>query len=220
MARASPAGVETRKGHKAMALNLIMLGPPGAGKGTQAERFAKLKGIPKISTGDMLREETKRGSALGREAKAYMDRGALVPDALIIAIIEARLQHEDCAYGFILDGFPRTVAQAEALEKLLNSQKLTLNAVLSDRLARRKHWIAYTVKTLGRLVLDAGAVGAIVERGKSLLPSGVRRVDGGSLHGARRSCAVGSDRQSAGGIADHHDDCGELPRIPRRRGRL
>jgi adenylate kinase len=102
-----------------MPLNLILMGPPGAGKGTQASRLAQRLRVPAISTGEMLREEIKRGSALGREAKAYMDRGALVPDALIIAIIEARLQHEDCAHGFILDGFPRTVAQAEALDRTL-----------------------------------------------------------------------------------------------------
>jgi adenylate kinase len=102
-----------------MPLNLILMGPPGAGKGTQASRLAQRLQVPAISTGEMLREETKRGSALGAEAKAYMDRGDLVPDALIIKIIEARLQREDCAGGFILDGFPRTVVQAEALERTL-----------------------------------------------------------------------------------------------------
>lgn len=102
-----------------MPLNLILMGPPGAGKGTQASRLAQRLHVPAISTGDILREECKRGSALGHESKAYMDRGALVPDALILAIIEARLQREDCAHGFILDGFPRTVTQAEALDRAL-----------------------------------------------------------------------------------------------------
>jgi adenylate kinase len=103
-----------------MPLNLILMGPPGAGKGTQASRLAQRLRVPAISTGEMLREEIKRGSALGREAKAYMDRGALVSDALIIAIIEDRLKREDCAHGFILDGFPRTVPQAEALDRALD----------------------------------------------------------------------------------------------------
>lgn len=103
-----------------MPLNLILMGPPGAGKGTQASRLAERLRVPAISTGGMLRDEVTRGSALGCEAKAYMDRGALVPDALIIAVIEARLQREDCRRGFILDGFPRTVAQAEALDRALH----------------------------------------------------------------------------------------------------
>jgi adenylate kinase len=103
-----------------MPLNLILMGPPGAGKGTQASRLAQRLRVPAISTGDMLRQESTRDSALGREVRAYMDRGALVPDALIIAIIEARLQREDCVRGFILDGFPRTVAQAEALDRTLH----------------------------------------------------------------------------------------------------
>ena len=102
-----------------MALNLILMGPPGAGKGTQASRLAQRLQVPAISTGDMLREEIRAGSALGREVRAYMDRGALVPDQLIIAIIEGRLQREDCSRGFILDGFPRTVTQAEALDRAL-----------------------------------------------------------------------------------------------------
>jgi adenylate kinase len=102
-----------------MSLNLILMGPPGAGKGTQAARLAERLRVPAISTGEILRAEVQRGSALGREARAYMDRGALVPDALIIAIIETRLQREDCARGFILDGFPRTLTQAEALDHAL-----------------------------------------------------------------------------------------------------
>jgi adenylate kinase len=102
-----------------MPLNLILMGPPGAGKGTQASRLAERLRIPAISTGDMLRHEVKYGTALGRDAKAYMDRGALVPDALVIAVFEARLQHQDCRRGFILDGFPRTVTQAEALDRAL-----------------------------------------------------------------------------------------------------
>jgi adenylate kinase len=102
-----------------MALNLIMLGPPGAGKGTQAERFAKGHGIPKISTGDILREAVKAGTPLGLQAKAIMDRGELVSDDVMIGIVRERLDRPDAAPGFILDGFPRTVAQAAALDAIM-----------------------------------------------------------------------------------------------------
>ncbi len=105
-----------------MALNLIMLGPPGAGKGTQAERFAKARGIPKISTGDMLREAVKAGTETGRRAKAIMDRGELVSDEVMIGIVRERLDRPDAQPGFILDGFPRTVAQAEALDRLMSGR--------------------------------------------------------------------------------------------------
>jgi adenylate kinase len=105
-----------------MALNLIMLGPPGAGKGTQAERFAKSRGIPKISTGDMLREAVKAGTETGLRAKAIMDRGELVSDEVMIGIARERLDRSDAQRGFILDGFPRTVAQAEALDRLMTGR--------------------------------------------------------------------------------------------------
>jgi adenylate kinase len=102
-----------------MALNLIMLGPPGAGKGTQAERFAKLNGIPKISTGDMLRDAVKAGTEVGLRAKAIMDRGELVSDEVMVKIVQERLNRDDARSGFILDGFPRTVAQARALDGVM-----------------------------------------------------------------------------------------------------
>ena len=102
-----------------MALNLLMLGPPGAGKGTQAERFAKLKGIPKISTGDILRDAVARKTDVGLRAKAIMDRGELVSDEVMIGIVKERLEQEDARDGFILDGFPRTVAQAAALDGIM-----------------------------------------------------------------------------------------------------
>ena len=101
-----------------MALNLVMLGPPGAGKGTQAERFAREHGIPKVSTGDILREAVHGGSELGREVRAVMDRGELVGDDLIIGIVRERLSRPDAAGGFVLDGFPRTAAQANALDDI------------------------------------------------------------------------------------------------------
>jgi adenylate kinase len=105
-----------------MALNLIFLGPPGAGKGTQADRFAQAKGIPKISTGDILRGAVAAGTELGLRAKAIMDAGKLVSDDIMIGIVRERLDRADVANGFILDGFPRTVAQAEALDGIMTGR--------------------------------------------------------------------------------------------------
>ena len=104
------------------AVRLVMLGPPGAGKGTQAERFARDRGVPKISTGDILREAVNNSSELGRAAKAIMDAGRLVGDDIMIGVVRERLAREDAAAGFVLDGFPRTVAQAEALDGLLDAR--------------------------------------------------------------------------------------------------
>jgi adenylate kinase len=102
-----------------MGLNVIMMGPPGAGKGTQAERFARERGLPKISTGDMLREAVREGHPIALKAKERMDRGELVDDQTIIAIVRDRLTKADARRGFVLDGFPRTVAQAEALDRIM-----------------------------------------------------------------------------------------------------
>jgi adenylate kinase len=109
-----------------VALKVVMLGPPGAGKGTQAEQFARDRGIPRISTGDILREAVQGGSALGREAKAVMDRGELVSDQLMIGIVQERLARPDAAAGFVLDGFPRTVSQAEALDRMTTGDPLVI----------------------------------------------------------------------------------------------
>lgn len=105
-----------------MALNLLMLGPPGAGKGTQAERFARSRGIPRISTGDILREAVHAGTDIGLQAKAVMDRGELVGDDVMIGIVRERLERDDAAGGFVLDGFPRTVAQAAALDGIVSGR--------------------------------------------------------------------------------------------------
>ncbi|WP_312641405.1 adenylate kinase [Hydrogenoanaerobacterium sp.] len=99
-------------------MNLILLGAPGAGKGTQAEMICEKRNIPAISTGNIIREALKNGTELGLKAKSFMDSGALVPDEVVIAIIKERLAQDDCKNGFILDGFPRTVPQAEALDKM------------------------------------------------------------------------------------------------------
>ncbi len=110
---------------------MVLLGPPGAGKGTQAVKIAKQYSIPHISTGDIFRAAIKEGTDLGRKAKGYMDKGELVPDSLVTQIVAERIKRDDCAPGFLLDGFPRTLPQAEALDKILKGNSCPLTAVIN-----------------------------------------------------------------------------------------
>lgn len=112
-------------------MRLILLGPPGAGKGTQAAAIVEKYKIPHISTGDIFRYNIKQGTELGKKAKSFMDQGLLVPDEVVVEIVEDRLKKEDCTNGFLLDGFPRTVVQAEALDKVLDNMNVALNKVIN-----------------------------------------------------------------------------------------
>ena len=118
-------------------MNIIFLGPPGAGKGTQAQRICAALNIPQISTGDMLRRAIQEQTPTGLKAKSYMDAGGLVPDDVIIAIVKERLQADDCRNGYILDGFPRTVPQAEALEGIASIDKVVELDVADEVLIKR-----------------------------------------------------------------------------------
>ncbi len=140
-------------------MRIVLVGPPGAGKGTQAQFIASHLAIPKVSTGDIFRYNVSAGTDLGKEAKAYMDRGDLVPDKLTVAMVERRLAEDDAQAGFLLDGFPRNVAQAETLKKILADWGLRLDLVLElvvdhDEVIRRLSG-RRTCRTCGRVWHEA-----------------------------------------------------------------
>ncbi len=136
-------------------MRLILLGAPGAGKGTVAKMLTQIDGSVQISTGDILRAAVKEGTELGKEAQGYMERGELVPDALIMGIMEERLQQDDCKQGFLLDGFPRTIPQAEELEKLLEKLNITLDGVVNLNVPRE---VILDRLTTRRTCEDCGAI--------------------------------------------------------------
>src|SRR3990172_629623 len=112
-------------------MRLVLLGAPGAGKGTQAKKLIEKYGMPQISTGDLLRAAVAAGTPLGKEAKSYMDKGELVPDRVVLGMVEERLKQDDCRKGYILDGFPRNTLQAEALDRILGALGMSMDAALS-----------------------------------------------------------------------------------------
>jgi adenylate kinase len=134
-----------------VSVNLIFLGPPGAGKGTVAQNVVSDLGIPQISTGDLLREAVKAGSALGAKAKGYMDAGELVPDDLVIDLLKERIAGDDCGKGFILDGFPRTIPQADALQASGVAIDRVVNFVLADEVIIRRLSGRRIHKTTGKI---------------------------------------------------------------------
>lgn len=144
-----------------VALNVVMLGPPGAGKGTQAERLARTRKLPKISTGDILREAAQAGTELGRAARITMDAGNLVPDDVMIAIVQKRLDCDDARCGFVLDGFPRTVVQAAALDRMMDARGplVVIDIVVPEEILVRR--------LAGRRICSTCGAGAAPEWGSN-----------------------------------------------------
>jgi adenylate kinase len=136
-------------------MKLILLGPPGAGKGTQAQRIASTFAIPQLSTGDMLRAAVAQGTKIGKKAGPLMEAGKLVPDDVVVGVIAERIEAPDCKNGFILDGFPRTVKQAEALDQMLRKKKTGLDVVIEIRVDE-----AELFNRIETRIKQAGAAGA------------------------------------------------------------
>lgn len=158
-------------------LRLILLGPPGAGKGTQATRICQKYGIPHISTGDIFRKNIKEGTDLGKKAQEYMNKGELVPDDLVLEIAADRLMEEDCRSGFLLDGFPRTVYQAEQLDKFLTEKNLDIDLVIDINVGKEE----LMTRLIGRRVCrNCGATYHVINMPPE--KDGVCDVCGGALY--------------------------------------
>jgi adenylate kinase len=172
---------------------VILLGPPGAGKGTQAQRISQRYGLPHLSTGDMFRDNIQRGTELGRKAKPLLERGELVPDEIVLGMVETRINQPDCARGFVFDGFPRTIRQADELERMCKANKLGCTIVLHmvvnpDLLMRRL--------TGRRICKGAGHIYNVYERPPKI--EGICDVDGSELiHRPDDSEAVIGERLAA-----------------------
>jgi adenylate kinase len=190
----------------AMALNLIMLGPPGAGKGTQAERLARVRGIPKISTGDILREEVELGTEIGRRAKAVMDRGGLIPDDVMIAIVRDRIGRPNAASGFVLDGFPRTVAQAEALDEIMTGRDplVVVDIVVPE--AELVHRLSSRM-ICADCGANAGGLGdAASTAEKVVMPLGAEGTAAESISAVQATTGLGRCRRCGGPLVQRTDD--------------
>ena len=158
-------------------MRLVLLGPPGAGKGTQAVGIAEKYGIPHISTGDIFRKNIKENTELGIQAKEYMDKGLLVPDELVVEIVKDRLMEDDCKSGFLLDGFPRTVVQADALDFALKDMKIALDSVINIEVPAEE----LIKRAVGRRICKSCGTMYHIENKKPKVEN-VCDVDGGELY--------------------------------------
>lgn len=174
-------------------MNILFMGPPGAGKGTQAERIVEAQGIPHISTGDAFRLAMKEGTPLGVKAKQYVDQGLLVPDDVTIGIVRERLQLSDCEGGFLLDGFPRTLSQAEALDSLLAEMGRSIDHVVNLKVDRSLLLARLTGR---RICKSCGATYHVLFNPPK--QEGVCDKDGGELYQRSDDTEekVGTDRKS------------------------